>query len=483
MRVPRLRLTGADLTLLLPAVAVTLIAAYVSVRSGAQVGAGAVLVAALYLVMVTAYMRFPHYAIAVTVFLFTLVPAIKVVVSPQIGGVKDLFCLAAFTAAALICMFERRLPDRSVGALVLLLLGLYVINPGHGHSVAWAQGVRLTGEPLLLLLTGFLLPNPRRTLGYALGAMVAAACLVALFGLFQQYVGQWTLYNWGYNFGEQIRTIGGTLRSFGTLDDPFVYAAFLVFGIAILMFWWRRGVLTWSIAGLLLLGLGFSFVRTAIVELIALSGLLLVRWRYTTVAAFFVAATLAGSMIALVNSNGTEATTYSVISSNGQQQQVNRSVLGSGNVILNGRVSAWVAAVGTNPVNWFFGRGVGRVGTAASRATYTFSPSQNGGGSSGGSSQAVDSGYLATVADVGLLGLAVLLALLGRLLVLASRAARLGISAGWVVLALVICMMVDALTRASFTGFPTAFLGLLLVGVALAAANEDPRAAGSPILR
>jgi hypothetical protein len=32
-------------------------------------------------------------------------------------------------------------------------------------------------------------------------------------------------------------------------------------------------------------------------------------------------------------------------------------------------------------------------------------------------------------------------------------------------------MLLDALTRASFTGFPTAFLGLLLVGIALAAAG------------
>ena len=36
-------------------------------------------------------------------------------------------------------------------------------------------------------------------------------------------------------------------------------------------------------------------------------------------------------------------------------------------------------------------------------------------------------------------------------------------------------MLLDAVTRASFTGFPTAFLGLLLVGIALAAADEDER--------
>jgi len=42
-----------------------------------------------------------------------------------------------------------------------------------------------------------------------------------------------------------------------------------------------------------------------------------------------------------------------------------------------------------------------------------------------------------------------------------------------------LCLMLDALTRASFTGFPTAFLGLLLVGIALATAREEDRS-GSP---
>jgi len=36
-------------------------------------------------------------------------------------------------------------------------------------------------------------------------------------------------------------------------------------------------------------------------------------------------------------------------------------------------------------------------------------------------------------------------------------------------------MMLDALTRASFTGFPTAFVGFLLVSTALAAATSADR--------
>ena len=85
----------------------------------------------------------------------------------------------------------------------------------------------------------------------------------------------------------------------------------------------------------------------------------------------------------------------------------------------------------------------------------------------------VDSGYLQTVADVGLAGLAVLLALFGRLLVLGAAAARANKDAGWVVLGLLAVLLIAALTGSAFTGFPGAFLAMLLVGVALAAAREE----------
>jgi hypothetical protein len=85
----------------------------------------------------------------------------------------------------------------------------------------------------------------------------------------------------------------------------------------------------------------------------------------------------------------------------------------------------------------------------------------------------VDSGYLATIADVGFAGLAVLLLLFARLIALAVDAARQAKTAGWIALGLLAALLLDALTRASFTGFPTAFLALLLVGVALAGAREE----------
>jgi O-antigen ligase len=112
---------------------------------------------------------------------------------------------------------------------------------------------------------------------------------------------------------------------------------------------------------------------------------------------------------------------------------------------------------------------VGKVGTAAYRAGYTIAPA----GSGQPSARAVDSGYLATVADVGVAGLIVLLALLGRLLRLGVNAIHQSDAAGWFAVGVLVVIILDAVTRSSFTGFPTASLGLLLVGIALAASADD----------
>ena len=89
-------------------------------------------------------------------------------------------------------------------------------------------------------------------------------------------------------------------------------------------------------------------------------------------------------------------------------------------------------------------------------------------------SQAVDSAYFATIADVGLAGLLVVIALWGRL-----RRARRPVRAAQHrrrvggALAIIVCILLDGLTRAVFTEFPTMFIGMLLIGLCLAAAGEQ----------
>jgi len=455
---------GVDLAVLVGGAAATLLFAYVSVRTGATISVGAIAVIALFIVAVIGFLVYPQIAVAATVVLFPLVPALKVLVWAQIGPVKDLIVLAAIVAAVILYVFDRRRPDNWVLLLVGLLLTLYVINVGSGHNLAWAQGVRLVGEPLMLLLVGLILPDPRRTFRYAMWALVGICCFVAAYGLFQQLVGEWTLVGWGYSFSEQVRTAYGHLRSFGTLDEPFDYAGLLAFGAAAVFLWLRRGPAAWGAGSLILLGLGASLVRTSILYLVGLVALVLWRWGNAATALLVAATTLIAGGLVLANTSGTEAHTYAVSSAGGGTSG------GSANLILNGRVSAWEAAVGSNPVDWVLGRGVGQVGTAAQRATYTLTQS---GESAPTQSQAVDSGYLATVADVGIVGLVVLLALFARLLALGGSAVQGGSSAAWVALGFLVVMLISATTGASFTSFPNAFLGMLLVGVALAAAREE----------
>jgi O-antigen ligase len=388
--------------------------------------------------------------------------------------VKDVVVLAAVLGAAFVFVFERRRADVPVIVLVGLFLALYVMNVGGGHDVAWLHGVRLTAEPLLLLVVGLLLPQAGRTMRWAFWSIALTACVVAGYGLVQQAVGGWTLVGWGYAFDDEVRMLaGGQLRSFGTLDEPFAYAALLCFAFAVVLFGLRRGVLAWGAGALILVGLGFSFVRTALLILVAFAGLLLRRWGYNASALAVVSATALAGIVILVNAGGWQSHSYAVTGASGGQGQ-------DLNVILNGRVSAWEAALGDNPADWLVGRGVGEVGTAAERARYTVEPAAETDPEEGAGASAVDSGYLAAIADVGLVGFAILLALLARLLFLAWGAARAGKTAGWVALALLVAQMLDALTRASFTGFPTAYLSLLLVGICLAAAaapEREPRQA------
>lgn len=463
---PRLR--SAGLTLWLVGALFTVLASFAAVHLGLTIGVGAVAVAVIFLGSVVAYLRVAHLAIAATIPLFAFIPALKVFVNPGIGGVKDVIDFAAIVAMLILVGFERRRLDRWVAGSVGLLLALYVIDAGHPHNTAWAQGVRLTGEPLLLLLVGLVLPEPRRNLRYALISLIATGCVVALYGLVQQLLGGARLVSLGYSYTDQVRTAGSFLRSFGTLDDAFDYAAFLLFALGAVWFWLRRGSVAWAASILIVLGLAASFVRTVVLILIGFAGLQMFRRRQAIPAAFLVVAALIASGVTLVGSTGTQTTQVTYLIATGGIETVNAPVA-SGSTAFNGRISAWTAALGTSVTGWVFGRGVGKVGTAAARATYTFATTAAG----DSESQAVDSGYFATMADVGLIGMLVELILFGRLVVLAGRAARTGSDAGWVALALIAALMLYALTRAAFTGFPTAFLGLLLIGIAVAAAGEE----------
>ena len=316
---------------------------------------------------------------------------------------------------------------------------------------------------MLLLLVGMTLSDPRRTLRWGLVSLLVTATAIAAWGIAQQVIGQWALVDLGYSFNLEVRTIGGKLRSFGTLDDPFTYATFLLLAGSAALLWFRRSFLILAAVSVLATGIAFSYVRTALVIALALFGLVLAQRGHNAAAVFLLAAAGAVALaIMIMSSEATESKTI-----RGRNAEF---------LTINGRTDVWRDVLG-EPKTWVLGRGVGEVGTAATRATYTLVRDRD---DLPETSTAVDSGYLATVADVGLIGLTLLLVLIGRLLRLAVAAARRGEAAGWAAIGLLTVILLDAATRAAFTGFPAAFLGFLLVGVALAAARPATAEAGGP---
>jgi hypothetical protein len=459
----------ADLPLIGGGAALTLGAVLLSARTGGALSLGLLVAITLFLFVVLAFMAFPHVAVAATIPLFALTSALKVFVSPSFGPVKDAVSLAAVAAVAILVVQRasegrQQRGDPWVAAGVFFLIGLYLLNLGGGmqHDVAWFQGLRLVSEPLLLLLVGLALPQPRRTLRWAMVSLVVTACFVAIVGIAQQVLGDQRLVELGYSYTIQVTHIGGRLRSFGTMEDPFTYAAFLLLALVVVLMWMPKGVLTVIAGTVIAAGLLFAYVRTSAVIAVALVGLWLARNQRATIAVFVLAvAVAAGATRLAASSPATESRTT----------QAGPSLF----LTINGRTNGWKVVL-DSPKTWAVGKGVGEVGTAKERATYKISRRTR----DIGKTSAVDSGYFALIADVGLFGLVVFLALVGRLLTLAGGALRRQIAAGWLAVGFVTVMLLDAITRDSFTGFPTAFLGMLLAGVAIAAAYESSEEPSKP---
>ena len=449
---------------------ITAMLAAATVQIGPALPFGGLLGLFVFVGLVVAFVAVPHVAIAALIPVFAVLPLVKSFWLPAAGPIKDVAAVAAVAAVALLAIERHRLRRRSpvdplIVACVVALLVLYLVNIGGGFSrgaydTAWLHGVRLTAEPLLLLLVGLTVERPRRVFQWAMGSLVATSFVVAIYGIVQQILGPSGLVALGYEWDVHIRVVGDYLRSFGTMDDPFLYAAFLSFGLAGVLFWMRRGPLALLVGVTIAVGIAAGFVRTSALIIVALIGIWLAGQRRPVPAAALLGAAVIGSFaILLSGSSATESRTV-------------RAGSGGQNVYLtlNGRTEAWSVAVG-GPIDWPFGRGVGEVGTAAERATFELSRSNEEVRES--KVRAVDSGYFATVADVGFFGLAILLVLLGRLFMAGRTASAMGLTSGTVALAMLVVLALDALTRASFQGFPTAFVGLLIIGVALASAAAE----------
>jgi len=442
-------------------------------RTGTAVGLGLLLGLTAFVGVVLAYVAAPHVAVAATIPFFAVLPTLKIFVHPLVGGMKDLIAFAGVVAA--VALFLRRraarrpwMPDRFVLVTLGFLLLLYVANAGGyvsgetGYGPAWFHGVRLVFEPLALLLVGLSLRDPERTLRWGGVSLVATGVAMALVGFAQQVLGVGRLMGIGFVYGHQVREAFGHLRSFGTLGEPFAYAGFMLLAAAAVLLWARRGAVTAIAAPVILLGLGVSLVRTAAIVVLALIGLAIAQRGHLRFAFLLLLISVSGA--AALFAVGSQETSTRVVQVSANQY-----------LTLNGRTELWEEALGGERSSWIFGRGVGATGTASQRAETTLTGAADEDAEEGGG--VVDSAYLAIVADVGLIGLGLLLALLFRIALLAWHAAKRGERSGWLALGLLTVMMLDALTRESLTGFPTAYIGMLVIGLAAATwGRSDGRA-------
>jgi O-antigen ligase len=433
-------------------------------------GAGATLVlmfgAGAFATFIAGFAFAPHIFVSLAVAYFAFLPAIERFLPTGLGGTKDVVTLAAGCATVGLLLRRRTLRLGTPDVLLLgLLLGLYVVNIGGaltgetGHGVAWFHGVRLFMEPLILFVFGTSVRFPHRTLRWVVATLTVVCVANALFGLLQQALGTNGLLNIGYTYGAEVREISGHVRSFGTMAEPFSYAAFLLLGAAALLVWYRRNPLVVLALAIVAVGLVASYVRTAALIAAALLAIAATQRGYGRFALPLLLAAVAAAGI-LFASASRETATRSV--------QVNPTTY----LTLNGRTNIWTSTLNSS-ADWMFGRGVGAAGTASQRATRGLSsraPNRVKGGS------IVDSSYFAVIADIGIVGLGLFLAFFARVFQQARLAAKRKRASGWLALALLTVTLLDAVTRESFTGFPTAYVSLLVIGVAWATWHEEPEA-------
>jgi hypothetical protein len=409
---------------------------------------------------------------------FAVLPTMKVLVSSQVAPLKDVIAMSAVAATGVLALQRRAARRATLADGVILtvaggLLLLYLVNAGGlsapvgEHGNAWFQGVRLFNEPLSMLLVGLSLRHPLRNLVAARLSLIVTAVGMALYGIAQQAIGVFRLHGLGFTYGQELRTVGGHLRSFGTLDNTFVYSSFLLLALAVVIVSPRLQARHGVVIAILCAGLFVSYVRTALVVAVALFGLALARRGMIAAAAFlFVGATVSAVMLFVLASEQTQT----------RAVPINPTTY----LTLNGRTQLWKERIG-NPGAWPLGQGVGTTGTAAGRAQSSITGKQPIGATF--TSTNVDSGYLTLISDVGVLGLGFLFALFGRILLLARRAVAAGLEQGWLVVGVAAVFVIDNLSREAFTAYPGAYLSWLLIGLGCSAAAEIMRQRAEPAER
>lgn len=458
--------------------ALSVVAAYHEVHALVVLAAGGTLLA------LWGVVRAPHWGAACVLAVFALLPTVRILWLPWAGPVKEASIALLLAGAACVAMTQagRPVTERApalhwspIALLAVALSALYFASVGGPHDLAWFHGTRLTLTSVVLLGTFALLARsaPRAT-RFGLVALLAIALVNGVAGFLQQVVGADRLAALGFAYNEEIRTIGGQLRSFGLSAEPFSYAIVICIGITIALLApspllrvspKARGLLI----AFLVAALALSFVRTSIVILAVVAAVALVRNRQPK-AALLLATVSVSAAVLFVGLTPSAVETRTLETHGGTYLN------------LNERTDRWADVLGSSD-SVVLGQGVGRVGTGAERAAIGFAVEEPGRSALAGVHYTVDSAYVVIISDVGLLGLLVYGGLLAAMAAHAYRRAAKGCGVGWLQLGLLSLIAVDGLTRDALGSFPASYCAWAALGLALGYSSEPGMRKGDTAAR
>ena len=219
-------------------------------------------------------LRRPQTAVVV---LLALVPFHGLLAIAPVTGTywKELSVLAIVTASFIT-------PQRDEGyrahlqwaAPLAILVPFGIVSALVAHGTGAFFPIKIAFFYLLLLLVIARFPFTARDKHRLITVILLTGTLTAAYGIAQQVLQGEALVDMGYKWGEQVRTTGPLLRSFGTFNQPFPFGLYLMVALitglsaSVLEPGRTRSRAFWPAATLMLPALVLSVVRASYIGLL-----------------------------------------------------------------------------------------------------------------------------------------------------------------------------------------------------------------------
>ncbi|MBY6538331.1 O-antigen ligase family protein [Rhodococcus sp. BP-349] len=329
-------------------------------------------------------------------------------------------------------------------------------------------GIKVTFFYLLLVAILWLAPFDARDRDHLVTILMGMGAFTSLVGIAQLLAGPAALVALGYEYGTQVRTSGGLLRTFSTFNLPFPFGLYVMLSllvggaVALANPMRRRNLLFLCASPVMVVAMSSAIVRAALLGLaVGLIYMTIIRFRALG-GLLVIMAALVGAILPFVP----KITSVFFSSSS-----------------LNERGGRWNEVIEKVRTHWL-GEGLGSSGAAADRISSA--AGENITGSQGLSTNyQPDNYYVKTALELGPIGLWAVIALLVTALIWCTRLSRtlpgqdgaltLGVGAS------IVAAMFASLVATYFEIFPIdVYFWLLLGVVGCAAAQHESSSGPSP---